>query len=270
MVMLVIVLLGLCAGSFINALVWRIHEQAKSKVKQPDLSILKGRSMCPACKHTLGVRDLMPLLSWIILGGRCRYCRKPIGWQYPIVEILTAGIFFASYTFWPYNVTTGGWVSVVLWLGSATLLIALAVYDTYWMLLPNRLVYPLYVFTGLLVASLAVSMQSWRFMGAAAVGGLLLSGMFYLLYQVSEGKWIGGGDVKLAVALGALAGGLLSSVLLLFLASLMGSIVGIPMMIKSHSRKRLLPFGPFLIIATFVVFLWGQTFIDAYLEFVGM
>ena len=89
--------LGVCFGSFVNALVWRIHEQSKPKKKRAasdkELSVVSGRSMCPNCKHTLSTKDLLPVISWLTLGGKCRYCSKPISWQYPSVEMLTALLF---------------------------------------------------------------------------------------------------------------------------------------------------------------------------------
>ncbi|MEO8863067.1 MAG: prepilin peptidase, partial [Candidatus Saccharimonadales bacterium] len=117
MIYIVLVVLGLCLGSFVNALVWRLHEQdllaskAKAVKKQSkgkntqltsqDLSIVKGRSICTHCYHKLAWYDLLPVLSWASLKGKCRYCHKPIGWQYPLVELLTASVFVLSYVFWP-------------------------------------------------------------------------------------------------------------------------------------------------------------------------
>src|SRR5665213_2769212 len=97
MIIALLALLGLVFGSFVNALVWRLHEQEvllekrkkPSKKQLEKLSILNGRSMCPHCKHELAIKDLVPLFSWIALKGKCRYCGKPISWQYPVVELLT-------------------------------------------------------------------------------------------------------------------------------------------------------------------------------------
>src|SRR5579864_137748 len=105
MIYVVLVVLGLSLGSFVNALVWRLHEQEsvtkRRKSKKVDLSILHGRSICPNCHHELAVRDLVPVLSWLSLKGTCRYCGKPISWQYPIVEAATASLFILSYVYWP-------------------------------------------------------------------------------------------------------------------------------------------------------------------------
>src|SRR5690606_19684146 len=108
-----LVILGLCLGSFVNALVFRLHMQMKAsekhrgkKVQKAKLSIVSGRSMCVHCHHELAWYDLIPVLSWLTLGGKCRYCHKPIAWQYPLVELATAALFALSYVYWPVNFST--------------------------------------------------------------------------------------------------------------------------------------------------------------------
>ncbi|MEX2014368.1 MAG: prepilin peptidase, partial [Candidatus Saccharimonadales bacterium] len=104
MTLVALVLFGLSLGSFINALVWRLWQQENKKQKTKNdrrYSILKGRSICPHCKHILQAKDLIPVLSWVLLRGKCRYCNKPISAQYPLVEAGTAALFILSYVFWP-------------------------------------------------------------------------------------------------------------------------------------------------------------------------
>src|SRR5579862_3972601 len=141
---------GLAAGSFVNALVWRLHENTKPKAKKHSskLSIVNGRSICPSCRHKLAWYDLIPIFSWLALKGECRYCQKPISLQYPLVE-LTGGLVFAgSYAFWPQIVHQNGqWLLLAAWLAASVGLLALAVYDLRWMLLPNRIIYPTLVVT---------------------------------------------------------------------------------------------------------------------------
>src|ERR1039458_1315039 len=129
MIITILLLIGLCMGSFINALVWRLHEQSVKTLKptrtkktwllrssSDNLSIVHGRSMCPNCRHELSTRDLVPVFSWLALKGKCRYCNKPISLQYPLVELATVLLFIASYLWWPVTLS-GAQISIfVLWL----------------------------------------------------------------------------------------------------------------------------------------------------------
>ncbi len=267
MVTLILLLLGLCFGSFINALVWRIHEQSKPRQKQiakpKDLSVLKGRSMCPNCGHTLAWYDLLPVASWLSLGGKCRYCSKPISPQYPLVELLTAVLFVFSYAFWPLSFHIP---LFALWLALLTGFIALALYDLKWMILPNRIVFPMQALAVLYVITLFVlSKGDFHILSGAILGVVFSAGLFYVLHQLSRGKWIGGGDVKLAVVLGLILGGAGEALLMIFTASLLGSLIGIPLVLaKKTNLKGKLPFGPLLITATIVVYLFGAGFIAWY------
>ena len=269
------VLLGLSLGSFINALVWRLHEQSKKssklKAQSSKLSIMHGRSMCPNCEHELAVSDLIPVVSWLALRGKCRYCPKPISWQYPLVELLTALLFTLSYLSWPHfqgrTLEMGEVVVFGLWLLSLTGLVALAVYDLRWMLLPNKIIFPLYGVATLMIIVQALQDSSAKPLASAAGGVLIGGGIFYILFQVSKGKWIGGGDVKLGFLLGALVGGPLSAAIMLFLASLIGSLFGGSLLLTHRiSRGTRIPFGPFLIIAAIVVVLFGQQLSDWYID----
>lgn len=262
MMYIVLALLGLCFGSFVNALVWRLHKQSKSRsVLSTKYSVLKGRSMCVHCHHVLAWYDLLPVVSWVLLGGKCRYCRKPISWQYPAVELLTAGLFMFSYAYFPYDLTL-----LPLWMVILTGLIALAVYDIRWMLLPNRLVFPLQALAAVYVTMAASSSGSYvHTIWQAVLGVIFSAGLFYLLFQVSRGTWIGGGDVKLAVVLGLVLGGAVESLLMIFVASLLGSLVGIPLVLAGKTKLQgKIPFGPLLIAATVIVYLFGSSLISWY------
>lgn len=259
--LLAVIILGLCAGSFINALVWRVREQHKKRPRSDrSLSILHGRSVCPHCRHQLAWYDLIPLLSWLALKGRCRYCDRPIPLQYPLVELLTAALFAISAIQWPQPLSGQLWFGLAVWFVILTGLIALLVYDLKWMLLPNRIVYPMLGIAAAGVLIRALMFAEGMAPVAQALWGLLtIGGLFYLLFQVSKGRWIGGGDVKLGALLGLLVGGPLSSLLLLFLASLSGSITSLPLLLTGKlSRSDRIPFGPFLIAAGIVTKLFGD------------
>src|ERR1039458_5350883 len=138
----IILVFGLIFGSFINALVWRIYIKTKTVNKdKAKFSILKGRSMCPNCHHQLAVLDLIPVFSWIGLEGKCRYCKKHIGFQYPLIEILTSLLFLFSYMYWPFKYNFLGYCLFILWLIILVYFISLALYDLKYKLLPNSLVY---------------------------------------------------------------------------------------------------------------------------------
>lgn len=272
MIIAAVVALGLCFGSFVNALVWRIYEQEKQSHKKTKtgyterLSIAKGRSMCPNCHHELAAKDLLPVLSWLSLKGKCRYCHKGIAAQYPLVELVTAALFTASYYFWP--VALSGWQVGIfgLWLALLIGFMALLVYDLRWMLLPNRIMYPL----GVLAVVQAVIMVTLASRPSTALlnsvfGVLVGGGLFYILFQVSEGKWIGGGDVKLGFLLGLILAAPERSLLLIFLASVLGSLAALPLvMAKRLKGSSVIPFGPFLIVSAIIVQLFGSNIINWY------
>ena len=266
-------------GSFINALVWRLHEQSVKTLKptrtkktwllrssSDNLSIVHGRSMCPNCRHELSTRDLVPVFSWLALKGKCRYCNKPISLQYPLVELATVLLFIASYLWWPVTLS-GAQISIfVLWLALIVGFVALIVYDARWQLLPNRIIYPL-GFIAVIMASIEVAIANrpaittLDLILAVMVGG----GIFYVLFQVSGGKWIGGGDVRLGWLLGLVAGTPDRSFLLIFLAAALGSLLSVPLLAtKRLKRSSKIPFGPFLIIAVIIVQLFGAGILHWY------
>lgn len=267
MIILVLVILGLCLGSFVNALVWRLHEQAtlKNKKVPKQLTISQGRSMCPDCKHQLGFWDLLPVISWLTLRGKCRYCHKPISWQYPLVEVLTAGLFVFSYVFWPFGWEAAGIFQFAVWLVMLVGFMAMAVYDTRWQILPSKIIYPLGILAFIQVVVLTIVNREPKELLIAAAGVVCLGGLFYALFQLSDGKWIGGGDVRLGVVLGLLVGGPGNAILVLFFASALGTIVSLPSLLQKKSAlKRRVAFGPFLLLATVIVYLFGSSLINWY------
>lgn len=272
MIIAILVVVGLCMGSFVNALVWRIHEQDQlpastvDEKRQDKLSITRGRSMCPECRHELAAKDLIPVLSWLSLKGRCRYCGKPISAQYPLVELATALLFLALYIWWPVPFSTSQTIIFVLWLALATGFMALIVSDIRWMLLPNRIIYPLTAIAATIAVIAAAAADKpvtavLNTLLAVAVGG----GVFYLLFQVSKGKWIGGGDVKLGWMLGLTAATPARSGLLIFIAALLGTLASLPLLFTRRVKHNTtIPFGPFLIIAAIIVQLFGHAMLAWY------
>lgn len=269
MVITILILLGLALGSFTNALVWRIHEQSKRGKKRSNnkLSILTGRSMCTHCSHQLSAVDLIPVISWTALRGKCRYCRQAISWQYPLVELATVALFLISYIYWPYDLALASSVFLfVLWLVFLVGFMALVVYDLRWYLLPDRVVYPMIVLV--LAQTLVVAVffnGGWQMLLNAFLAVLASAGVFYAIYTFSAGKWIGGGDVKLAVVLGLLLGTAPLALLMIFVSSVLGTAVAVPLLAGGKAnRTSHIPYGPFLILATIICYLFGKSILAWY------
>ena len=247
----------------------------KPKAKsQNDLSVLWGRSQCVRCGHRLAGRDLIPIFSWLSLRGRCRYCSKPISWQYPAVELIAGLVFVVSYLLWPVVLTDGKNLALFIsWLTASVGLLALAVYDFRWMLLPNRLIYPtLLVATAgrlIYIASLPDldMLQSLLDWGLAL---LVTAGLFWLIHLISKGRWIGYGDVRLGLITGTILGTPSNGFLMIFTASVLGTLYVLPAIARHKTTiGTRIPFGPFLILATFLVLLFGDPVIGWYTDQIG-
>lgn len=276
MAYLIMIALGLCLGSFVNALVWRLHEQSGKKSKtKVDLSIIKGRSVCVYCHRKLSSNDLIPVVSWVRLGGKCRYCHKKISLQYPAIELLTAILFIIAYVYWPIDDLKYPVIDFVLFgifLMGVVIGIALSVYDFKWRLLPDKLLMPL----GYLGAAYTVStVLTSSNVSAAALDTVLAvalsGGLFWVLYQVSGGKWIGGGDVKLGFVLGLFLLTPINAFLMIFLASVLGSLYALVLQVTGKYKKQMhIPFGPFLLISVYVLVLFGSNLISGYQRLIGL
>jgi leader peptidase (prepilin peptidase)/N-methyltransferase len=252
-------LLGLCLGSFVNALVWRVHEGR---------DFVKERSVCPKCGHTLAARDLIPVLSYVLLGRKCRYCGQSISRQYPATELIGAGGFLLSYWFWPVNLThTGNLILFITWLISFVGLLALTLYDLRWMLLPNKILYPTFLITalGYLIYWLGFAGDKTFFLINWFLSIAVAGGIFLVIYVISSGQWIGFGDVRLGLITGTLLHKPTIAFLMVFLSSVLGSLAALPSLLTGkRGINSKLPYGPFLILATFICLLFGQTVLDWY------
>ena len=279
-----LVMMGLALGSFAGATVWRLrarqlkedkvhhgdydHNEYKSLEKLISKNIASDRSRCLHCDYTLKWYDLIPVVSWVGLGGKCRKCRKFIGWFEPVIELGLAAFFVLSYLLWPYHLDNLLEVSrLVLWLASGVGLAILFSYDTKWFLLPDRVSFTV---VGLgLVSSIVTIVLAPDHIGAIAsiLGAVaILSGVYFVLYLVSRGKWIGFGDVKLGLGLALLLADWRLAFIALFAANLIGCIIVIPAMIKGvMKRDSHVPFGPLLIVGMIVAQFAGYYLIDAYL-----
>jgi leader peptidase (prepilin peptidase) / N-methyltransferase len=257
-VSLLLYILGLAVGSFLNVVILRL------KIKKS----LNGRSYCPGCKKTLEARDLVPLFSFIFLGGKCRFCEKKISWQYPLVEFFTALVFFLLSLQYPLG------IELFFFCILSSFLIVVAVYDYKHFLILDKVVFP-----GIAVALVFALLKDftagcWLSLDCAVISGLLgvlsISGFFFLQYWYSKGRWIGFGDVKFGILLGLTVGFPLS-IVLMFVAYMSGAVVGtalIAMDKKEMSSK--LPFGSFLALSAIFTVLYGQAVLDWYLNLIGI
>jgi len=251
--------LGLCCGSFVNMLIYRVAinyklESRKFKVKS------KNRSFCDYCGKQLNWYENAPVISWLLQKGKSRCCRKKLSMLYPIVEIVT-GLLFLIFNFkfeifnQIQNLNFSNFQTIIQILLSfviITFLVFSAVFDLKYMILPD--------FSTAILVSGALVLWCTRYFGdwnyfLAAVGAF---GFLGLLYLITKGKGMGLGDVKLAVFMGLFLGGE-KTILAFYVAFVIGALVSLVLMVfKKANKKTLVPFGPFLILGVFTAWFLGE------------
>lgn len=249
--------LGLVVGSFLNVVVWRVP-RGESVVSPP--------SHCPGCDRQIRHRDNVPVLSWLLLRGRCRDCREPISARYPLVELVTAAL-FALLT-WQIGLE---W-ELPAFLYLAAISVALALIDIDVHRLPNAIVLPSYGVVAALLLLPAVVEGEWGDLLRAGLGGLVMFGAYFLLVFIYPAG-MGFGDVKLAGVLGTYLGWLGWGVLAVggFLGFLLGGVLGAVLMLAGRAgRKSAIPFGPFMLAGALVAVLAGDDISAWYLDLFGI
>ncbi len=281
-------LVGACLGSFAAATVWRIRArqlQADKKNKEPvdakeykrlkkllGKKVTTDRSQCLECGYELKWYDLIPVVSWLGLGGKCRRCKHPIGKFELLMELGMIAFFVGSYALWPGGVHTGLDIAhFVLWLAAGVIMAMMFAYDAKWFLLPDSLSW-LLALVG--VGIVGVSAAQAQAVGATiltALGAVVaIAGLYALLFAVSRGKWVGFGDVKLGVGLGLILVDWQLALLAVFFANLIGCLIVIPLLAtKKIKRNAHVPFGPMLIAGAVVSWFWGWPILEAYLATIG-
>ncbi|MFJ7985894.1 MULTISPECIES: prepilin peptidase [unclassified Streptomyces] len=244
-------LLGLAVGSFLNVAVSRVPAGR---------SVLRPRSACPRCAAPITARDNIPLVSWVLLGRRCRACRVPIPVRYPLVEALTAVLFAAeALRFGPSEALPA---ALVLTAG----LVALAACDAEHLLLPRRLLYPTLALTAACLLGAAAATGQWQRLGSSAACGVGAFAAFFALHRTRSG-WLGFGDVRLAGLLGAGLGwsGPLHLLFAVLSGSAAGLLVGVGLMATGRATRRTrLPFGLFLAAGAIAALLVGEPVVHWY------
>jgi leader peptidase (prepilin peptidase)/N-methyltransferase len=248
--LLTVTLFGLCIGSFLNVCAYRLPL---------DLSIVHPGSRCTSCNRMLSWFDNIPVLSWAVLGGRCRTCKAPVSWMYPAVEIITALVFVITYL--TYGMTLLSVVRVVF--GCA--LIVLFITDLQHKILPNVITLPGIVLGFVCSVFLPPGWVS-SLIGLFVGGGLLLL-IAEAYYRLRGEEGLGMGDVKLLAMIGAFLGWKLVLLTLVF-ASFTGSLAGGVLIASGKGgMKYALPFGTFLTVGALLAATWGQPIADWYFGF---
>lgn len=282
-IIFVLILSGLCFGSFAGASVWRLRarqliqdkadgedydkNEYKKLRKIVNKNLVKDRSKCLSCGYMLKWYDMMPLLSWIFLRGKCRKCKVKIGWLEPLTELGVCLFFILSYLLWPYSLNTILEITrLIIWLASGVLMAILFAYDKKWYILPNLANY-LIIFLGVINSLLIVLSAYNKTTALAEIAGstLILSGLYLFLYIVSRGRWIGFGDVKLGFGLALLLADWKLAFIALFAANFIGCLIVVPaMIIGKLNRNSHVPFGPLLITGTILAGLFGSCLVNMF------
>lgn len=237
MITLIIFIFGLAIGSFLNVLIYRL----------PQSLAINGRSFCPKCKKKIAWFDNIPLLSFILLGGKCRHCHSPISWQYPLVELITGVL--TVFSLWSLVSHGQNLLSIIYYLFIIYALIVIFFTDLKEQIIPDQVVY-LAIFI-----SIIYHLPSIIFL----LSGLVAAGFLFLLYWLTHGRGMGLGDVKLAALMGLFLG-FPKIILAFYLAFLTGAALGVILILVG--KKKLtsqIPFGPFLVLAAIFSLFWGNT-----------
>ncbi|MBU1118576.1 prepilin peptidase [Patescibacteria group bacterium] len=255
--LLISFVLGAAIGSFLNVVTFRLKSGKKMGL---------ARSECMSCKKKLSFIDLIPLVSFVFLRGKCRHCSSKISPQYLIVELVTAIAFSIVYvsTFYSSGIMSGtSFVNLLIYWVYVSFLIVIFVYDLKHYLILDKVLVPAFIVA--LVGSFFLGYQEMHF---HILGSFIFGFTLLFLYHVSHGTWIGGGDVKLAFVLGLMVG--FPNVIVTFmLAFVLGALISLVLMIFcKKTLKSQVPFGTFLTSATFLSFFVAAPMIEWYMQMI--
>lgn len=276
-------LVSLCVGSFLNVVIYRLPlmmqrewqsecrllledelntNQAKPKNTSEHFNLVKPNSTCPKCKTAIKPWQNIPIISWLILKGKCASCSNPISIRYPAIEVITALLsLVVAYTF-------GATEQALLYIVITWALVALTFIDIDHMLLPDQLTLPL-VWLALIAAVAGITITPSDAIMGAAFGYLSLWSVFWLFKLLTGKEGMGYGDFKLLALFGALLGWQ-SLLTIILLSSVVGAIIGIALLsIQGKDKATPIPFGPYLAIAGWITLLWGNQLQSAYFNLIG-
>ena len=270
-------LLGLIIGSFLNVVILRVPrmletewQQQAREILEPDrehappatYNLILPHSHCPKCKTEIKPWQNIPVISYLLLRGRCGNCKEPISLRYPAIELLTAGLSMLVAWQMGFGLATAGML-VLTWA-----LVCLSMIDADTQLLPDIIVLPL-LWLGLILNSFGVYTDLNTALWGAVAGYLSLWSVYWLFKLVTGKEGMGYGDFKLLAMLGAW-GGWQVLPLTILLSSLVGAILGLIILkARGANNSTPLPFGPYLAIAGWIALIWGETITGHYLRFAG-
>jgi Type IV leader peptidase family./Bacterial Peptidase A24 N-terminal domain. len=244
---LLVFIFGTIIGSFLNVVIYRVPRNE---------SIVYPQSHCTKCKSELKPYDLVPILSYMILKGRCRYCDDKISIRYPIVEIITGLIYLILFIYFGISIKSLSYAFL------ASLLIVITFIDIEHKIIPNKI-----ILIGLIVGAvfrvLMFNYGVWDY-----IVGFFLGGGVLLLISLLSGGGMGGGDIKLMALIGLFVGWKLT-ISTLFIAVLLGAVGGILLIVlKIKTRKDYIPFGPYISVACIISILYGYDLLNLYIKFI--
>ena len=231
----VVLALGLVIGSFLNVVVYRLPR---------GLGFVRGRSFCPKCKHKINWFDNVPVISFLILKGRCRFCGRKISWRYPLIELLAGALFYLSY------LSHLSFLSYLLICG----LVVIFFIDLEHQIIPDEIVIPLSILFLVYFLMTNPQLLITNYLITALISFLFL----YFIFLLTKGRGMGLGDVKLAFLMGLVLG-FPKIVVAFYLAFLTGAFVGVILILLGKAKlKQKIAFGPFLVFGTIFSLLWGE------------
>jgi prepilin signal peptidase PulO-like enzyme (type II secretory pathway) len=253
---------GICIGSFLNVLIWRL----------PREETIKGRSQCPKCNHQLSWYDLVPVLSYAVQGGQCRYCRAKISPRYAIIEIIT-GLLFALmlWNSFPLELNNiAAWLVIARVALVTVICIVVFVVDLEHYLILDRVVYPGIALMLTLIIIQSLVANNFGILASGLLAAFLAFAVFWTLWFLSRGRWMGFGDVKFVGFMG-LALGLPGIFVALFLSFTIGAVIGL--LLIAFGGKEMgskIPFGTFLSFATVLTMFYGTALWSMYWSLLGL
>jgi leader peptidase (prepilin peptidase)/N-methyltransferase len=243
---------GLLIGSFLNVVAIRVLKKE---------SIVFPPSHCVNCNHRLGPLDLFPVLSYLFLRGKCRYCKNPISPVYPAGELAT-GLLYALFAY-----QLGFHSELIVGLFFVSILVVITITDLREMLIPNRIIF-FAMAVGAVLRLFVHTLPVWNYLAALVMGLGILFAITWISSALLKKEGMGGGDLKLFAFIGLILG-IKLTLLAIFMSSLLGTVFGLYLIIAGkYHRNQYMAFGPFIAAGSILVYLWGNEIIQWYMELV--